>query len=82
VGAFSAPDMVLISTARVVKPFVLSQRYTASSLGFINKSSPKLSCDHVRISRVVPLSAAIPQPVKSSDDKALPTASRTFVPCA
>ena len=71
--------MVLISTARVVKPFVLSQRYTASSLGFINKSSPKLSCDHVLISRVVPVTAAIPQPVKSSSDDTFPTASRTIV---
>ena len=71
--------MVLNSTALADKPFVLSQRYIAPSLGLINKSSLKLSCDHVRISRVVPVMADIPQPVKSSSDDALPTANRTIV---
>jgi len=75
VGVFAAPANVLSSTARVDRPFVLSHKYTAPSLGFISRSSPKLSCDHVRISRVVPLTAAIPQPVKSSSDDALPTAN-------
>ena len=79
VGVFVAPDIVPISTALVDRPVVLSQRYIAPSLGLINKSSPKLSCDHVRISRVVPLTAAMPQPVKSSADDALPTASLTIV---
>ena len=71
--------MVLSSTALVDNPLVLSQRYTAPSLGLISKSSPKLSCDHVRISRVVPVTAAIPQPVKSSSDDALPTATEQLL---
>ena len=62
VGASEAPVKLVILTAAVPSPLVLSQWKIAPSLGFINKSSPKLSWVHERSSAVVPLAAGSPQP--------------------